>query len=75
MQANYGDRHLLRVDGITLQTLPHAQLSLFFEATAEAVQEAILNALTTAETMRGFEGRTAYALPVKHLAKIVRQYQ
>jgi len=61
-------------DAIPLQMLPHEQLSLFFEATAEAVQEAILNALTTAETMGGFEGRTAYALPVRRLAEIVRQY-
>jgi D-aminopeptidase len=59
---------------ISLQMLPHEQLSLFFEAAAESVQEAILNALTTAETMTGFEGRTAYALPVKRLTEIVRQY-
>ncbi len=57
-----------------LQMLPHEQLSIFFEAAAEAVQEAILNALTAAETMTGFEGHTAYALPVKRLAEIVRQY-
>jgi D-aminopeptidase len=59
---------------LPLQMLPHEQLSLFFEAAAESVQEAILNALTTAETMTGFKGRTAHALPVKRLTEIVRQY-
>jgi D-aminopeptidase len=59
---------------IPLKMLPHEQLSLFFEAAAESVQEAILNALTTAETMTGFEGRTAHALPVMRLSEIVRQY-
>ena len=54
--------------------LPHEQLSLFFEATAEVVQEAILNALTTAETMSGFDGHTAYALPTNRLVEIVREY-
>jgi D-aminopeptidase len=61
-------------DVIPLQMLPHEHLSLFFEAVAEAVQEAILNALTSAETMTGFEGHTAYALPVARLVEIVRKY-
>jgi D-aminopeptidase len=30
---------------------------------AEAVEEAILNALVAAETMTGFNGRAAHALP------------
>lgn len=60
---------------LPLAMLPHEHLSLFFEAVAEAVQEAILNALTTAETMTGFDGRTAYALPLKRLTEIVHQYR
>ena len=34
-----------------------------FVAVAEAVEEAIGNALVAAETMTGFRGRTVYALP------------
>ena len=62
-------------EAISLQMVPHEHLSLFFEAAAEAVQEAILNSLTAAETMTGFQGRTAHALPIKHLIEIVREYQ
>ncbi len=62
-------------DLIPLRMVPHEHLSLFFEAAAEAVQEAILNALTMAETMTGFEDRIAYALPLKRLVEIVHQYR
>ena len=61
-------------DAIPQQMLPHEQLSLFFEAAAEAVQEAIFNALAAAETMTGFEGHSAHALPDNRLVEIVRQY-
>lgn len=40
----------------TLQMLPNDQLNSFFLGVAEAVEEAILNALTAAETMTGFRG-------------------
>lgn len=43
----------------------------FFEAAAEAVEESILNALTSAETMTGYRGRTVYALPLKELADLM----
>jgi D-aminopeptidase len=42
-----------------------------FSAVAEAVEEAILNALTAAETITGIEGNTAYALPLEDLARLV----
>lgn len=61
-------------DAVPLHMIPNEHLTLFFESAAEAVQEAILNALTAAQTMTGFKGRTAYALPVERLAEIVRQY-
>jgi L-aminopeptidase/D-esterase-like protein len=38
------------------------QLSAFFEAGVAAVEEAILNALTSAETMTGWRGRTVEAI-------------
>jgi D-aminopeptidase len=47
--------------------LPNDRIDPLFEATVGAVEEAILNALCAAETMTGFQGRTAYALPLDAL--------
>lgn len=58
---------------ILLQMLPHHQMNPFFEATAEAVEEAILNALCAAQTMTGFRGRTVHALPLDELVNLVRR--
>lgn len=52
-----------------LQMLPNPQMDHLFVAAAEAVEEAILNALTAAETMTGLQGRTVYALPGEWLAE------
>jgi D-aminopeptidase len=60
---------------LDLNMLPHDQLDLFFEAVAEAIEEAILNALTAAETMIGWQGRVAYALPLGELQRIMAKYQ
>jgi D-aminopeptidase len=35
----------------------------YFEATAEATEEAIVNSLVAAETVTGYRGATAYAIP------------
>ncbi len=58
-----------------LKMLPHDSLDPFFEAVAEAVEEAILNALTAAETMVGWKDRTAYALPLDDLQRIMKKYR
>jgi len=55
--------------------LPHPQMNVLFDALAEAVEEAILNALCAAETMTGFRGHTAYALPQDELQSIMRGYR
>ena len=60
---------------LNVQMLPHDQMDIFFEATAEAVEEAILNALTAAETMVGWQGRTAHALPLDELQRIMARYR
>jgi D-aminopeptidase len=59
----------------TLKMLPQHHLNPFFEAVAEAVEEAILNALTVAETMTGFQGRTVYALPLDEMQRIVARFR
>lgn len=43
--------------------MPDQDLSPVFQATIEAVEEALLNSLTTARTTTGFQGRTQYAVP------------
>lgn len=58
-----------------LQMIPHNHLNPFFEAVAEAVEEAILNSLTAAETMVGYEGRIVYELPLDDLQKIMADFQ
>ncbi len=55
---------------LTFRFLTHNQTSLLVEAAAEAVEEAILNALCMAETMTGYRGRSAHALPLDALADI-----
>jgi D-aminopeptidase len=56
---------------LALQMLPHEQMNPFFDAVAEAVEEAILNSLAAAETMTGFQGRTVPGLPVEELQRLV----
>jgi D-aminopeptidase len=56
-----------------LQMLPHQQLDPFFDATADAVEESILNALAAAETMTGYKGHTAYALPLDEVQRLVQK--
>jgi D-aminopeptidase len=48
-----------------LDMIPHPEMDPLFEAVADATEEAILNALCAAETMTGFRGRTAHALPLE----------
>jgi D-aminopeptidase len=56
---------------IELKMLPHPHMNPLFEAAAEAVEEAILNALTSAETMTGYQGHVAYAIPLDELTRAV----
>jgi D-aminopeptidase len=50
------------------------EMTPLFEAAAEATEEAILNAMTAAETTTGFKGRTVHALPFDLLEKAMRKY-
>jgi D-aminopeptidase len=45
-----------------------------FEATVQATEEAIVNALIAAETMTGVDGRTVIALPHDRLREVLRKY-
>jgi D-aminopeptidase len=50
------------------------QMTPLFQAAAEATEEAILNAMTAAETMTGYKGRTVHALPLDRLQEVMRKY-
>jgi L-aminopeptidase/D-esterase-like protein len=45
-----------------------------FRAVVESTEEAVLNALTKAETMRGINGNTVYALPYDRLRAVMAKY-
>ena len=49
-------------------------ISELFQAAAEATEEAILNALFSAETMIGRDGHVRHGLPIAEVVRIMRQY-
>jgi D-aminopeptidase len=57
---------------IPLQMMPNEALDRFFDATIEAVQEAIWNALTAAETMKGFQ-LTLEAIPLDEVVELYKR--
>jgi D-aminopeptidase len=57
-----------------VQTLPNDQMNPLFEATVQAVEEAIINAMVAADTMEGINGNKAYALPHKKVIELLRKY-
>jgi D-aminopeptidase len=54
--------------------LPESSIDPVFRATADASEEAIINALVAAETMTGFQGHTVHALPIDRLLEVIRKY-
>jgi len=57
-----------------LQMLPNDSINPLFWATAQATEEAILNAMVAAETMKGYVGDTVYALPHHRLREVLKKY-
>ncbi len=58
----------------TLQMLPNDRINMLFGATVQATEEAIINAMVAAETMKGYKGNTIYALPHDRLREALRKY-
>jgi D-aminopeptidase len=52
-----------------------AAINSLFQATIEATEEAIINALFAAETMTGRDGNTRYGLPIDNVLEILKQYR
>ncbi len=57
-----------------VSTLSNGHMTYFFEATVQAVEEAIINAMMAAETMSGINGNKVYALPHDLLLQILKNY-
>jgi D-aminopeptidase len=59
---------------IQLTMLPNDRMNPLFEATVQATEEAIVNALIAAETMTGVDGHKVIALPHDRLRQVMRKY-
>lgn len=57
-----------------IDMLPNDRINMLFWATAQATEEAIINALVAAETTVGYKGNTIYALPHDRLQEALRKY-
>jgi D-aminopeptidase len=58
-----------------IQLYPNDKIGVLFEATIQATEEAILNAMIAAETMEGINGNKAYALPHDRVIEILKKYK
>ena len=59
---------------VQLTMLPNDRMNPLFEATVQATEEAIVNALIAAETMTGADGHTVIALPHDRLKQVMKKY-
>jgi L-aminopeptidase/D-esterase-like protein len=61
-------------DRAAVEMLANARLNGLFQATVQATEEAIVNALLAAETMEGGDGLRVYALPHDRLLAAMKKY-
>jgi L-aminopeptidase/D-esterase-like protein len=59
---------------VNLTMLPNDQMNATFEATVQATEEAIINAMLGAETMKGYQDHKVIALPHDRLKQVLRKY-
>ena len=59
---------------VNVEMLPNGLMSPLFEATVQAVEEAIINTLVAAETMEGINNNKVWALPHDRLIQIMKKY-
>jgi L-aminopeptidase/D-esterase-like protein len=59
---------------VTAEFVGEAAMSRFYEATIQAVEEAIMNSMFANQTMTGINGFTVRALPVDQVQDILRKY-
>jgi D-aminopeptidase len=61
-------------DTVDVKMLNNENLNPLFEATVQATEEAVINAMVAAETMTGYDGHTVYALPHDKLREVLKKY-
>jgi L-aminopeptidase/D-esterase-like protein len=54
--------------------LANGQMDSLFEATVQATEEAVVNAMIAAKTMTGINGHTVEALPHDRLREVLKKY-
>jgi L-aminopeptidase/D-esterase-like protein len=59
---------------VPVQMLPGDQVDALFQATIEATEEAVVNAMVAAKTMTGVDGHTVQALPHDQLREVLKKY-
>jgi D-aminopeptidase len=59
----------------TVLTVSNERISPLFQATVEATEEAIVNAMVGAKTMTGVDGHTVIGLPHDQLQKVLKDYR
>jgi L-aminopeptidase/D-esterase-like protein len=59
---------------VNVSMLPNDNLNPVFEGAVQAVEEAIVNAMVGAETMKGYQGNTVTALPHDKLREVLKKY-
>lgn len=59
---------------LKIEATDNTSINGLFEAAADATEESIYNALSSAETLTGFCGRTVEALPLDRLQEIMKKY-
>ncbi len=57
-----------------LTMLPNERINPLLQATVNATEEAIANAMIAAETMKGIDGNTVHAIPHERLREILKKY-
>ena len=57
-----------------IEMLPNDRMNPLFEATVQATEEAIVNALVAAEPMTGRDGHHVSSLPHEELRRVLRKY-
>ena len=57
----------------SIQTVSNERISPLFQATVEATEEAIVNAMVAAQTMTGVDGHTIEALPHDKLSEFMKR--
>lgn len=59
---------------VSLTMLPNDRINPLFNATVQATEEAIINAMVAAETMVGRDGNKVYAIPHDRLRQVLKKY-